>query len=176
MLLNFNQFCIFLGDKIPYPTYFYNVTNSKYYFNILRTTAPEEFDYFTKYLDQCYVRSAIHVGNQEFSNGSIVENYMLEDIAKSTADWLAILLDNYRVMIYNGQLDIICGLPLTETYLAQLTWKNSDAYKTADRSIWKVHPSDTEVAGYVREAGDFLQVAVRNGKVGKSSFQRLGAG
>ena len=130
-----------------------------------------EFDYFARYLDQCYVRSAIHVGEQEFSNGSVVENFLLDDIAKSTADWLAVLMDHYRVMIYNGQLDIICGLPLTEAYLQQLAWKNSEAYKKADRLVWKVTPNDTEVAGYVRIVGNFSQVAVRLGTIQKPRRQ-----
>lgn len=160
----FNTFDMLLnGDKFPYPSYFYNVTHSQYYFNILMTTQPAEFDNYNKYLEECFVRAAIHVGNQEFSNGSLVEDFMLEDIAQSTADWLGILMDNYRVMLYNGQLDIICGLPLTESYLTQIQWSGAEAYKTADKQIWKVEEKDTEIAGYVREVGNFLQVAVRLG-------------
>ena len=56
----------------------------------------------------------------------------------STADWLALLMDNYKVrrplyvvltyraisygqvLLYNGQLDISVGPPLTERYLQVL--------------------------------------------------------
>lgn len=161
----FNIFDVLLnGDKTPYPPYFYNVTHSQYYFNILQTVPPANFDYYSKYLEECFVREAIHVGGQVFSNGSLVEDFMLEDIAQSTAGWLSILMDNYRVMIYNGQLDIICGLPLTESYLYKLQWSGAAEYKNASKVIWKVDDADDEVAGYVRYAKNFVQVAVRSGK------------
>lgn len=152
------------GDKIPYPAYFYNVTHSQYYFNILRTKAPEEFGYYNDYLDQCHVREAINVGTQEFSNGSLVEDFMLDDIPQSVATKLETLMENYRVLIYNGQLDIICGLPLTEAYLYKLNWSGAAAYKKAPKTVWKVDESDDEVAGYVRQVGQFYQVAVRAGR------------
>ncbi|XP_055334686.1 probable serine carboxypeptidase CPVL [Paramacrobiotus metropolitanus] len=151
------------GDKISYPTYFYNATHSEYYFNILRTTAPPDFGYYNKYLEQCDVRQAINVGNQTFANGSLVEDFLLEDIPQSVRTKLETLADNYKVLIYNGQLDIICGLPLTENYINQMDWSGADAYKTAKKIIWKVDDTDKEVAGYVRQVNKFFQVAVRNG-------------
>ncbi|OQV21672.1 putative serine carboxypeptidase CPVL [Hypsibius exemplaris] len=151
------------GDKIPWPTYFYNVTHSQYYFNILQDVQPADMEYYNQYLELCDVRSAIHVGKQEFSNGSLVEHFMLEDIAKSSALYLADLMNNYKVLLYNGQLDIICGLPLTEAYLQNLDWSGKDAYKNASRSVWKVDESDDQVAGYVRQVDKFYQVAVRLG-------------
>ena len=152
------------GDKIPYPTYFYNITHSQYYFNILQDVESPDMEYYSQYLEQCHVRSAIHVGSQEFSNGSLVEEFMLEDIAQSTAPWLAVLMNNYKVMLYNGQLDIICGLPLTEHYLMELAWNGQAEYQNATRAVWKVDESDDQVAGYVRQVKDFYQVAVRRGR------------
>jgi vitellogenic carboxypeptidase-like protein len=151
------------GDKIPYPTYFYNVTHSQYYFNILDTVEPADMEYYNGYLEQCPVRSAIHVGNQEFSNGSLVEEFMLEDIPQSTTGWLEVLMDNYKVLLYNGQLDIICGLPLTEAYVQKLNWSGAAAYNNASRTVWKVDEADEEVAGYVRQVNQFFQIAVRKG-------------
>src|SRR5687768_10887081 len=48
------------------------------------------------------------------------------------------LMDNYKVMIYNGQLDIILGPAACEYFLTTLKWSGSDAYKNADRIIWHV--------------------------------------
>ena len=39
-----------------------------------------------------------------------------------------------------------------------LDWDGADAYKRADRHVWKVNSADTEVAGFVRQVNDFTQV------------------
>jgi vitellogenic carboxypeptidase-like protein len=65
-------------------------------------------------------------------------------------------------MFYNGQLDIIIPVPMTEAFLLTVPWSGAQKYKQADRLIWKVNPSDTEVAGYVRQVGGFYQVRYCN--------------
>ncbi len=65
-----------------------------------------------------------------------------------------------QVLIYSGQLDVIVAAPLTERFLPTVNWSKADEYKKAERFHWKVQPSDTEVAGYVRQVGEFFQVRV----------------
>lgn len=69
------------------------------------------------------------------------------------------LLDNYKVLIYNGQLDVIIAYTLTENFLNSLNWKYAAQYQQSPRYIWKV---DHQVAGYVREVPGFVQVMIRN--------------
>uniref|UniRef100_A0A7M4DWF3 Carboxypeptidase vitellogenic like n=1 Tax=Crocodylus porosus TaxID=8502 RepID=A0A7M4DWF3_CROPO len=99
------------------------------------------------------VRKSIHVGNLTFHDGSTVEKHLLEDVMKTIKPWLAILMDNYRVRRFHGQLDIIVAAPLTQL----------EDYKNAERLVRKIHPQDKEVAGYVHQAGDIYQVIVRSG-------------
>ena len=61
-------------------------------------------------------------------------------------------------MLYSGQLDIIVAAALTEEMITTIDWQHADEYKTAQRTVWKVRSSDTEVAGYVRKVRDFYQV------------------
>lgn len=63
-------------------------------------------------------------------------------------------------MFYNGQLDIIIPVPMTEAFLLTVPWSGLQKYLAADRMIWKVNPSDREVAGYVRQVGNFYQVCI----------------
>lgn len=76
----------------------------------------------------------------------------------------AIANANYSVLIYNGQLDIIIAVPLTMNWVAQLNWFGADELRQATRTIWKVAPSDTEVAGYVKTANNnrFFLATIRN--------------
>uniref|UniRef100_H3B7I3 Carboxypeptidase vitellogenic like n=1 Tax=Latimeria chalumnae TaxID=7897 RepID=H3B7I3_LATCH len=70
---------------------------------------------------------------------------------------------NCVVMLYSGQLDVIVAAPLTERFLPTVPWSKVEEYKQADRTYWKIRSSDTEVAGYVRQVGEFYQVIVRGG-------------
>lgn len=67
----------------------------------------------------------------------------------------------YKVLIYSGQLDIIIGAALTEAFLPALKWSGQAAYEAASKSVWRIHPADKEVAGYVRAVGNFTQAIVR---------------
>ncbi|OWF49860.1 probable serine carboxypeptidase CPVL [Mizuhopecten yessoensis] len=149
------------GDLTPYKPYFYNVTETTNYYNFLLTQEPPEFNFYGDYLAQPEVRRATHVGNLTYNDGRAVEMHLINDVMDTVKPWIETLLDNYKVMIYNGQLDIIIAVPLTEAFLLSTKWSGQNNYTTVDRMVWKLNPSDVEVAGYVRTVGKFNQVIVR---------------
>ncbi|KAM6202333.1 putative serine carboxypeptidase CPVL [Rhynchocyon petersi] len=151
------------GALTDEPSYYENVTGCTNYYNILQCTESEDKTYYGKFLSLPEVRKAIHVGNYTFNNGSKAEKYLREDSVKSVKPWLTEVMNNYKVLIYNGQLDIIVAAPLTERSLMVMDWKGSREYRRVERKVWKVFKTDTEVAGYVRQVGDFHQVIVRGG-------------
>ncbi|KAG5210383.1 hypothetical protein JEQ12_015577 [Ovis aries] len=151
------------GGLISEPSYFQNVTGCSNYYNLLLCTEPEDQSYFGKFLSLPHVRQAIHVGNQTFSDGAKVEKYLREDTVKSVKPWLTEIMNNYKVLIYNGQLDVVVAASLTERSLMAMDWKGSQKYKKAEKKVWKILKSDLEVAGYVRQVDNFCQVIVRGG-------------
>ncbi|XP_075811448.1 putative serine carboxypeptidase CPVL isoform X2 [Microtus pennsylvanicus] len=151
------------GDLTNDLSYFQNVTGCTNYYNFLECTDPEEQSYYGKFLSLPQVREAIHVGNQTFSDGADVEKYLREDTLQSVKPWLAEIMDHYKVLLYNGQLDIIVAAALTERSLMAMDWKGSKEYKKAQRKVWKIFKSDNDVAGYVRQVDKFYQVIVRGG-------------
>ncbi|XP_037641020.1 probable serine carboxypeptidase CPVL [Sebastes umbrosus] len=152
-----------IGDIEPYPSFLQNATGCTNYYNYMTCHEPEDQEYFSSFVTLPAVRRAIHVGNLMFHDGSEVKKYLLQDLMKSIKPWLGVLMDNYRVLIYNGQLDVIIAAPLTERFLPTVNWTGAAEYKTAPRFHWKLQPSDTEVAGYVRQVGEFYQVIIRGG-------------
>uniref|UniRef100_A0A8C5GN16 Probable serine carboxypeptidase CPVL n=1 Tax=Gouania willdenowi TaxID=441366 RepID=A0A8C5GN16_GOUWI len=146
----------------PY-SYFHNATGCTNYFNYMRCQEPENYKYFAQFVMLPSVRLAIHVGNLTFNNGSDVEAHLQQDVMKSIKPWLGVLMDNYRVLIYNGQLDVITAAPLTERFLLTVNWTGAAEYKNASRFYWKLQPTDTEVAGYVKQVREFYQVIIRGG-------------
>jgi len=77
--------------------------------------------------------------------------------------YTVIIIDNdddvvTQVLVYSGQLDVIVALPLTEAMLLTVPWKYQSEYLRVPRKVWRVRPTDVEVAGYVRRVHDFYQV------------------
>lgn len=142
-------------------SFFQNTTGFKNYYNFLNPVDPVEFDIklMEKYVQRNDVRAAVHVGNATFNTGKEVEQNLIEDAVQSVAPWISELLSHYRVLIYNGQLDIIVAYPLTLNFLQKLSFSGADEYKTAARYRWMV---GTDIAGYVKQAGNLTEVLVRN--------------
>lgn len=145
---------LMMGDFYPYGSYFNNATGLTDYYNFDSPTYPN--NPFESYLNRADVKAALNVDPSfVYSSGnSTVEQYLKQDWMKSVAPWLVVLLENYPVMIYNGQNDVILAAPGCEAFLRQLQWNGSASWLVADRLIWKVNSADSDPAGYVRHQGD----------------------
>lgn len=111
-----------------------------------------------KLLQDAETKQAIHVGNKPFDSTD-VEKHMQIDVMKSVAPWISELLSHYRVLFFNGQLDIIIGYPLTLNFLEKLNYNGAIDYKLAKRHQWFV---GKDLAGYIKKAGNMTEVLVRN--------------
>lgn len=148
-------------DELPQGSLFKNLTGLPQYFNYIKNDDGGLEDRMVKFLQLASTRKAIHVGNNTFhglDGVNRVEELLKRDVMDTVAPWVTEMLDNYRVCIYNGQLDIIVAYPLTVNYLNKLSFRDKDKYKSAPRYIWSV---DGEVAGYAKEAGNLVEVLVR---------------
>lgn len=148
------------GDSTNTPSLFHNLTGFDYYFNYLITKGNNDSDWMSEWIQKVDVRYAIHVGNNTFNvETSIVEDYLKEDIMQSIIVLLIDLLKHYRVLIYNGQLDIIVAYPLTENYIQKMEWSGANKYAKTSRKLWRV---DKELAGYTKSVDNLTEVLVRN--------------
>ncbi|XP_014615114.1 PREDICTED: venom serine carboxypeptidase [Polistes canadensis] len=147
---------LFSGD----PSILTNATGFQYYFNYLRTEDTNETLWVSEWAQRADVRRAIHVGNCTFNfTSEIVENYLKTDIMQSVAVLVSDLLQHYKVLIYNGQLDIIVAYPYVLNFLQNLKWPGAEKYKTVDRKQWWV---EDELAGYTKSVDNLTEVLVRN--------------
>lgn len=140
-----------------------NATGITFPYNYLSQGIP--INYLGQLISNATWRRAIHVGDLKFNsndnvNDNLVGQYLILDVMKSVASWIEVLLDNnYLVVFYNGQLDLVCPYQQEVNHLKHLKFKDADKYVNADRMIWKV---GNDVAGYVKEAGNLVEVLVRS--------------
>jgi len=94
-----------------------------------------------------------------------VEYMLIGDWMRDVVSFLIPLMDNYKVLIYNGQNDVILGPALTENLLRNLQWSGQEQYLNATKTTWTIPRSDpsklADLAGYARSVKNFRQVVVR---------------
>ncbi|KAF6214646.1 hypothetical protein GE061_009389 [Apolygus lucorum] len=150
----------FDADLTGYPPLVQNVTGISFYYNFIEAQKNDSDDDMISYLNQPKVRRSTHVGNLTFNDqNNDVERHLMVDELLSIVPWLEVLMNNYKVLLYNGQLDLICAYPLTMNYVRKLKWKGAEEYANADRKQWYV---GKELAGYSKTAGSFTELLVRN--------------
>lgn len=129
------------------------------YYNLLHSKSEYDPTNLMNLLQNSKVRRSIHVGGLPYHDSEKVAMYLANDMMKSVAFDVSKLLSHYKIVFYNGQLDIIVAYPLTVKFLRNLNFSSSKEYKTALRAIWRV---GGDVAGYVKKAGNLTEVLVRN--------------
>jgi vitellogenic carboxypeptidase-like protein len=152
------------GDLYGYTPYVTNVTGLKDYFNFLRTREPLYEDYFSDFVQLPRVRKAIHVGNQPFgATANKVEQALRSDFMVSFKKEMEELLEKrYKVLVYNGQLDIIIGPVLTRRYLERLDWFGAQEHLAQPQHVWRLHRGDEKVLGYVKSGQGLTTAVIRD--------------
>ncbi|XP_058829316.1 vitellogenic carboxypeptidase-like [Topomyia yanbarensis] len=150
------------GD-VDHASFFRNISGFETYYNYLQTAEdPKDELYLLGFLELPETRKAIHVGDLPFhdlDSDNKVEKNLENDILDSVAPWIVELLSHYRMLIYNGQLDIICAYPMVVNYLKKLPFDGADEYKAAARYKFGV---DGEIAGYYKLVKNLLEVLIRD--------------
>nr|CAH7760301.1 unnamed protein product [Callosobruchus chinensis] len=126
-------------------------------YNYLEEATDSSDDLTLKFLNRSEIRRAIHVGNTTFGSDKAID-YLNEDIQQSVVPWFIEVANNYRVLLYTGQLDIILAYPLTLNFLKNVEFNDIQEYRKAERKTWYV---GDDVAGYSKSGGKFTEVLVR---------------
>nr|AKO90273.1 cathepsin A4 [Tigriopus japonicus] len=141
---------------------FLSAMGCPYYYEItLCNTDPEE-DNYEVYAQSDVVRKAIHAGDRPFgSQSGAVYNSMLDDFMRPERETVEFLLNNYKVLIYDGNFDIICNHSgILDMFAAMTTWTGLDKYYQTDRSVFKDRNGD--VVGYLKSVDNLRMFVMRN--------------
>merc|ERR1711865_190170 len=121
------------------------------------------------YLDNDHVRDALHLPRVAVSGkwghgagSTLVENGLIPDLNAPTSLplWPTLLARGIHIMVYNGNMDLICNHLGTDAYVRKsLTWAGKAQFLAAPRQVWKVANS---MAGWSRSAANFTQIVVAN--------------
>ncbi|KAH9519249.1 hypothetical protein Btru_075045 [Bulinus truncatus] len=120
----------------------------------------EEADYKTveKVMTSRDMRNAVHVGDQEYmvSNDNLSQCYG-PDVMVSTKSELAHLMNNIKVLVYNGDFDVVVSSVMIESALMTTPWNGQEHYNRSSRKYWK---KDTRLKGFYTQTGQFCRVVI----------------
>jgi len=84
---------------------------------------------------------------------------MINDFMQSSIHDIEFLLEKYRVLIYDGNFDIICNHSGVLDLINDLQWSAADKYQTAARTSYRYND---ELVGYLKKADNLNLLLVRN--------------
>jgi carboxypeptidase C (cathepsin A) len=80
-----------------------------------------------------------------------------DDITRSVADYVTKILGRIKVLIYNGQNDVVVNTPGVLLYLNSLNWYGIKQWKQTPKTMWTIHE---DVQGWAKVSGNLWFVLV----------------
>lgn len=149
------------GNKSD-PTLFQQLTGYDFDGNVLMSREPPEFTRFKELVLSSGFKKAMHVGADALYRADgkqLVEN-LAPDFFRDASDMAVEVLNNYKVLVYLGQLDPTFALDQTEEFYRILPWQGAEDFKAAKRELWYMNPNDTNSAGYITHVRNFTYVVL----------------
>nr|KAG5708451.1 hypothetical protein BaRGS_026178 [Batillaria attramentaria] len=114
------------------------------------------------WMNEASTRAALHVAwaryPKVYAHSYVVRNSLKHEFLQDTVRENAFLMDNYKVLHYSGNLDVIVNVPMTEAFLSSVPWSGQAAYNRSDLTPWWIG----KVVGYFTQIANFTRVIVRN--------------
>ncbi|KAH9493007.1 hypothetical protein Btru_022914 [Bulinus truncatus] len=109
-------------------------------------------------------REAVHVSDQPFfAVNARIFNKFVTDVFVSAKSKMAVLMDNYKVLIFTGDTDVIVNSIMVDTALLTTPWSNQLKYNASSRTPWWSPSGEAgpELWGFYTFVGQFCRVSVR---------------
>jgi len=139
--------------------YFLDTMEYSYYYEISQADYDPAEDNYEIFCNAESTREAIHVGNLEYPNSGDVYYSMLDDFMRSSKEDIEFLLEQYKILIYDGNFDIICNHSGVLDLINDLNWSGASDYKSATRKAYRY---GDELVGYLKTAQNLHLLLVRN--------------
>ncbi|KAL6041469.1 Carboxypeptidase [Balamuthia mandrillaris] len=117
--------------------------------------------YIADYLNQPEVRKQLGVGNRQWEDcsSSVYAPFESKDFEYSYEFDLPIILEEARVLIYNGNYDLVVDFYGQGAMLDSMQWPGQNGFNNAKNVTWHV---DSQVAGSVRTYQNLSYLVVNN--------------
>ncbi|XP_075526697.1 venom serine carboxypeptidase-like [Dermacentor variabilis] len=151
---------LFINDASP--TLFQNLTLYHDQASPMYTHRPVRMLYCAVFLNQSATKVLLHAGaNNTFQ---IINEVMLQTFAidslRDISTFNEHVLNESRVLFYNGQMDALFPSVNQRDYYRRLNWTYAVDYRNTPRYPWQPHQGYYGFAGYKKTVHDFTEVVI----------------
>nr|XP_050031931.2 venom serine carboxypeptidase-like [Dermacentor andersoni] len=151
---------LFINDTSP--TLFQNLTLYHDHASPMYTHRPVRMLYCAGFLNDSVTKVLLHAGaNNTFQ---IINEVMLQTFAidslRDISTFNEHVLNESRVLLYNGQMDALFPSVNQRDYYRRLNWTYADDYRNATRYPWQPHPGYYGFAGYKKTVHNFTEAVI----------------
>ena len=116
---------------------------------------------YSKLLNEPSIKQQLNVPlNYTFnSQQPKVSGALNPDVCKSVAPLFIDLLSNYKTLIYQGTLDMICNAAGNDLWLSQVNWSGNEEFQQQTKQNWM---DGVNVAGWIRKQDNLTQIVFPN--------------
>ncbi|KAG8372892.1 hypothetical protein BUALT_Bualt12G0114400 [Buddleja alternifolia] len=126
-----------------------------------RKLIPYQDSVVDKFLNNVEIKRALGVNESLVFKGcsDTVADALNDDIMKSVRYMVEFLVKEIRVLLYQGQCDLLDGVVSNLAWIKKMKWEGIKRFLEAERKVWRV---DGKLAGYVQKSGSLSNVVVMN--------------
>lgn len=116
-----------------------------------------------QFMNQADTKKMLNVPQDvTFATDSQVSQKLYDDVMQSQADKFPLMLENIRVLLYQGQFDWKDGPFSNEKWLERISWSGQDEYLAAERECWLIKGAggEQELSGWVQAYGSLTELVI----------------
>ncbi|KAH9524323.1 hypothetical protein Btru_054149 [Bulinus truncatus] len=121
-----------------------------------RSSAPNDQLWYLMNIPE--MKALVHAGNVTFAFGDdeFKARYN-QDRTQSVKNELSVLLNSYKVLIYNGDIDAVVTSDMVEAALTTVWWSSRADYLESSREVWS---DGHTLKGFYTRTGRFCRVVI----------------
>lgn len=126
-----------------------------------RRLIPYQDEIVAKFLNNVDVKKALGVEESLVFKvcSDVVGEALHDDVMKSVRDMVEFLVENTKVLLYQGQCDLRDGVVSTLSWVKRMKWEGVEQFLSEERKVWRV---EGKLAGYVQKWRGLSHVVVMN--------------
>lgn len=156
---------VFSGGDGAAPSLFQNLTGYRHRASALRSTEPPEFPSYRVYLRSDDFKRAAHAGinaTLERQKNYVTNSLYAYDAFTDITNILQTVLENQRVLVYGGNMDVVYPELSTYRFLKSLAWSGRKDFVKSRRKAYTASSEPGEVVGYKVKVRNFTYALVVN--------------
>ncbi|CAH1758249.1 16516_t:CDS:10 [Entrophospora sp. SA101] len=139
--------------------YYKKVSGDVNMYDVRKKSIQNDWSLMENFLNMKEIKASLNVGDRSFFKDYNVIKYLDDDIMRSVASLFTDLIENYKVLLFQGNCDFRDGVSGNTEWIYKLEFRGAEKFRKLPRKIWKVKD---DLKGYAVQYENITRVIVLN--------------